>query len=143
MTILILASVVLYQFQSLAKLSTEIDDIGVYQSIVKGQQKRTEIHQTVNTSTDQELVSIIDTKFGSEASQFASKLKELNILKLAIKAATERRYYFTVPRSWSYAPGNYFITPFLVDGHETYEDAKLKIRVVSKLFWLFGLAGIF
>lgn len=141
-TILILISVVLYQFQSLAKLSSEIDDIGVYQSIVKGQQKRAEIHQTVNTSTDQEIVSIIDTKFGSEASQLASKLEELNMLRFAIKATTELRYYFTVPRSWSYAPGNYFITPFLIDGHETYENAKLKIRAVSKLFWLLGLAGI-
>lgn len=142
MTILILISVVLYQFHTLAKLSSEVDDIGVYQSIVTGQQKRAEIHQTVNKSTDPELVSIINTKFGNEASQFASKLAELNMLTLVIKAATERNYYFNVSRSWSYAPGNYFITPFLIDGSETYEKAKLKIRAVSKLFWLFGLAGI-
>ena len=123
-TLIVLLGVTVLQINNLSTLSSEVDDIGIYQTIVEAQQRKKEFYEIV------------------EASTIAVYLQTAHILKPTLKFIADCKSLYSVPIGWSYAPGQYFLTQFLVDGVESYQTAKLKIRAVSKFFWLLGIIGI-
>tara|TARA_B110000503_G_scaffold13083_1_gene17800 strand:+ start:565 stop:2415 length:1851 start_codon:yes stop_codon:yes gene_type:complete len=141
-TIVALFALTIFQIQHLSTLSSEIDDIGVYQSILKVKQQKYEIYKIIEKSSKPELIYEIKTRFGDQAEILALRLQKAHLLEPIIKFIANYRTFSSVPRAFTYAPGQYFITQFFINGKETYQTAKLKIRAVSKLFWFFGIIGI-
>ncbi len=133
----------IFQILKLDSFSSEIDDIGVYQSIAKVKQEKKRVYQLIKEMSEPELINEIKLRYGNEAKELALYLHKAHMLKPSLKLIATYRTFYSVPKAFTYAPGQYFITQFLINGEESYKIAKLKIRVISKLFWLFGIIGIF
>ena len=141
-TLSVLLCLVIFQIQNLSALSSEIDDIGVYHTLVETQQRKKEFYQIVDASSQLELINKIEIKGNAQAKTLALYLQKAHILKPTLKLIADYKSLYAVPMGWTYAPGQYFITQLLVNGEESYQNAKFKIRVVSKFFWLLGIIGI-
>ena len=141
-TVLVILGVTVFQINKLDTLSSEIDDIGVYRTIVEAQKRKKEFYQIVETSSDSQLIHEIEMKGDVQAKTLASYLQMAHILEPTLKFIANYQYLYSVALGWTYAPGQYFMTQLLVNGEESYQAAKLKIRAVSKFFWLLGIIVI-
>ena len=141
-TIFVLICLIIFQIQNLSSMSSEIDDIGVYRTLVEAQKRKKYFYQTIDKSSKSELFHEIERKGNLQAKKVALFLEEFDILVPTLKLIADYKSLYAVPIGWTYAPGQYFITQLLVNGDESYQSAKFKIRVVSKLFWLLGIIGI-
>jgi hypothetical protein len=141
-TLLILVGLIVFQTNNLSSLSSEVDDIGIYHTLVEAQQRKKEFYQRVDTSSKLEIINEIEIKGDAQAKKLALYLQTAHILEPTLKFIAYYKSLYAVPIGWTYAPGQYFITQLLVNGDESYQAAKLKIRAVSKFFWLLGIIGI-
>lgn len=141
-TVLVLICLIIFQIENLSSLSSEVDDIGVYRTLVEAQQRKLDFYHIVNTSSKSELIHEIEAKGNLQAKTLALFLQKVNLLEPTLKLIAGYKSLYSVPIGWTYAPGQYFITQLLVNGDESYQSAKFKIRVVSKIFWLLGIIGI-
>lgn len=141
-TVLVLICLIIFQIENLSSLSSEVDDIGVYRTLVEAQQRKLDFYHIVNTSSKSELIHEIEAKGNLQAKTLALFLQKVNLLEPTLKLIASYKSLYSVPIGWTYAPGQYFITQLLVNGDESYQSAKFKIRVVSKIFWLLGIIGI-
>ena len=141
-TVLVILGVTVFQIHKLDTLSSEIDDIGIYRTIVEAQKRKKEYYQKVEISSESQLIHEFETKLNFQAKTFASYLQMAHILEPTLKFIANYQYLYSVALGWTYAPGQYFMTQLLVNGEESYQAAKLKIRAVSKFFWLLGIIGI-
>lgn len=138
----VLLAIIFFQIQNLSTLSSEIDDIGVYHTIVEAKKRKNELYKTINESSESELIHEIKTKAGDDAMTLALYLEKAHILKPTLKFIANYKSFYAVSIGLTYAPGPYFITNLLINGEESYQTAKMKIRAVSKLFWVLGIIGL-
>jgi hypothetical protein len=142
MTVLILFSLIFFQIYKLSTLSSEVDDIGVFHTLVEAQNKKNEFNLKINTTSQEEIINEINKNSNEQTKKLASYLQIFHILEPTLKFIANYKFIYSVPMNWTYAPGQYFITQNLVNGDESYQTAKLKIRSVSKFLWFLGIIGM-
>jgi hypothetical protein len=141
-TILILFSLIFFQIYKLSTLSSEVDDIGVFHTMVEAQYKKNEFNLKINTTSQEEIINEINKNSNEQTKKLASYLKMFHILEPTLKFIANYKFIYSVPMNWTYAPGQYFIAQSLVNGDDSYQSAKFKIRSVSKFLWFLGIIGM-
>ena len=131
------------QVVKVPQLSSDVDDIGVYLVIKRALENKINVVNQMEHAGVGYVEQRIAEKLGANTSQIVSNSFPPQVLMLFGKTYLSIREHFEVPRSFTYAPAPYLVTHYFIDGDEKYSTAKLKIRFMSKLSWLVGLAITF
>ncbi|MDA8691939.1 hypothetical protein N9M18_02285 [Candidatus Pseudothioglobus singularis] len=125
------------RFLFLEKHFSHVDDIGVAVTIID----RQAYMDSIEDRFDQWKVEILNGEMGSSAESIARTLDEMSILQEVVYFGLWwRNILHPIPNGWTYAPGQFYLTNFLVTGDLNYSEAKFWGRLPSLIFNLAALA---
>ena len=116
---------------------TDVDDIGVAASIFEARRNIADVSDLRAIINNPKLRQIDTFKF--KALRWADSL---GILAPAFRVLTLFRDVFAVPLRWSYAPGQYLLTPWLLHDEASYRSTLAAGRAPSALFSILAIALI-
>lgn len=122
------------RFDGLNRQMTDGDDPGVASFIINNNEKR--------ITTDEIIVKIYnraDPSYNAPMHIVFRALNEFGILKPILPYTEATIQLLALPRSWTYAPFQYCITPFLISDHQTYRQLLFWGRFPSFIFSVLAL----
>ena len=128
------------RFLLLERHFSHIDDLGVAVTILD----RQEYLSTIEERFDDWRIELLDGEMGSDAESIGRFLDEMSILKeVAYFGLWWRNYLHGVPGGWTYAPGQFYLTNFLVNSDQNYSEIKFWARAPSLLFNMAAIGFLF
>ena len=127
------------RFSLLEKHFSHIDDIGVAVTIID----RQAYVDNIEDRYENWRIELLNGEKGDDAKNIAQFLDNRSILKnVAYFGVWWRSFLHAVPSGWTYAPGQFYLTNFLVNSEQNYSEAKFWGRMPSSLFNIAGI-GLF
>ena len=119
------------RFLLLEKHFAHVDDIGVAVTILD----RQEYLSTIEERFDEWRVDVLNGEMGSSVESIARTLDEMSVLKEVVYSGLWwRNFLHGIPNGWTYAPGQFYLTNFLVNADQNYSEIKFWGRAPSLLF---------